>query len=157
MFKGCREQRPPAQRFRQELREETQTPQHLNLRRPRAMCREAAVWSTDSGEFCSLQTEEIPRKQPCPRPRLLGRDRGLLSMRAKSLHSCLVLCNPMDCNLPGSSVRGILQVRILEWVAIATQGSNQHLCVLHWQTGSLPSEPPEKAYYLLEFAQVHIH
>jgi len=32
--------------------------------------------------------------------------------------SCLTLCNPMDCSLPGSSVHGILQARILEWVAI---------------------------------------
>ena len=31
---------------------------------------------------------------------------------------CLFLCNPKDCSLPGSSVRGILQVRILEWVDI---------------------------------------
>ena len=30
---------------------------------------------------------------------------------------CLTLCNPMDCNLPDSSVHGILQARILEWVA----------------------------------------
>ena len=32
--------------------------------------------------------------------------------------SCLTLCNPMDCSPPGSSVHGILQARILEWVAI---------------------------------------
>ena len=32
--------------------------------------------------------------------------------------SCLTLCDPMDCSLPGSSVHGILQARILEWVAI---------------------------------------
>ena len=31
----------------------------------------------------------------------------------------LTLSNPMDCSLPGSSVHGILQVRILEWVAIS--------------------------------------
>ena len=31
---------------------------------------------------------------------------------------CLTLCDPMDCNPPGSSVHGILQARILEWVAI---------------------------------------
>ena len=31
---------------------------------------------------------------------------------------CLTLCNPMDYNLPGSSVHGILQARILEWVVI---------------------------------------
>ena len=33
--------------------------------------------------------------------------------------SCPTLCNPMDCKLPGSSVHGILQARILEWVAIS--------------------------------------
>ena len=31
---------------------------------------------------------------------------------------CLTLCNPMDCSPPGSSVHGILQARILEWVAM---------------------------------------
>ena len=35
-----------------------------------------------------------------------------------SLQSCLILCDPMNCNLPGSSVHGILQARILEWVAM---------------------------------------
>ena len=29
------------------------------------------------------------------------------------------LCNPMDCSLPGSTIRGIFQARILEWVAIS--------------------------------------
>ena len=43
----------------------------------------------------------------------------------ESLHSCLTLCNPMDCSPPGSSVLGILQARILEWVAMAfTRGSS---------------------------------
>ena len=37
---------------------------------------------------------------------------------AKSLQSYLTLCDPMDGSLPGSSVCGILQARILEWVAI---------------------------------------
>ena len=32
-----------------------------------------------------------------------------LCMHAKSLQSCLTLCDPMDCSLPGSSVHGILQ------------------------------------------------
>ena len=34
--------------------------------------------------------------------------------------SCLTLCDPMDCTLPGSSVCGILQTRMLEWVAISS-------------------------------------
>ena len=38
---------------------------------------------------------------------------------AKSLQSCLTLCNPIDGSPPGSSVPGILQARILEWVAIS--------------------------------------
>jgi len=36
--------------------------------------------------------------------------------------SCLTLSDPMDCSLPGSSVHGILQARVLEWVAIAFSG-----------------------------------
>ena len=32
---------------------------------------------------------------------------------------CLTLSDPMDCSLPGSSVRGIFQARVLEWGAIA--------------------------------------
>ena len=40
--------------------------------------------------------------------------------------SCLTLCNPMDCSLLGSSVHGIFQARILEWVAIPfSRGSSQ--------------------------------
>ena len=38
---------------------------------------------------------------------------------AKSLKSCLTLCDPIDGSPPGSSVPGILQARILEWVAIS--------------------------------------
>ena len=39
---------------------------------------------------------------------------------AKSLQSCLTLCNPIDGSPPGSSVHGIFQARVLEWGAIAT-------------------------------------
>ena len=54
---------------------------------------------------------------------------------------CLTLCNSTDCILSGSSVQGISQARILEWVAIfllqgifLTQESNPHLLhLLHWQ------------------------
>ena len=66
------------------------------------------------------------------------------------VHMCaqwdLTLRNPMDCSPPGSSVHGVFQARILEWVAISllqrifpTQGSNPHLLhLLHWQADSLP-------------------
>ena len=38
---------------------------------------------------------------------------------AKSLQLCLTLCDPIDGSPPGSSVSGILQARVLEWVAIS--------------------------------------
>ena len=45
---------------------------------------------------------------------------------AKSLQSYLTLCDPMDCSPPGSSVRGILQTRILKWVAVPfSRGSSR--------------------------------
>ena len=44
---------------------------------------------------------------------------SLAAAAAKSLQSCLTLCNPKDGSPLGSSVPGILQARILEWVAIS--------------------------------------
>ena len=54
---------------------------------------------------------------------------------------CPTLCDPLDCNPPGSSVHGIFQARILEWVAIfllqglfLIKGLNPCLiCLLHWR------------------------
>ena len=44
---------------------------------------------------------------------------------AKSLQSCMTLCHPMGHSLPGSSVYGILQARILQWVAMpSSRGSS---------------------------------
>ena len=58
----------------------------------------------------------------------------------------LTLCNPMD--LPGSSVHGILQARILEWVAFPSSGDLPNPGIEPsspaLQADSLPSEPPEK-------------
>ena len=39
-----------------------------------------------------------------------------MCLYAESFQSCLTLCDPVDCSPPGSSVHGILQARILEWV-----------------------------------------
>ena len=76
----------------------------------------------------------------------------LLCTHVKLLQSCSALCDSMDHNLPGASVHGILQARILNWVAISssqgipgilTQGSNMHLlCLLYWLVGSLPLVSP---------------
>ena len=66
------------------------------------------------------------------------------------VHECSVMshssCDPLNCSPPDSSVHGIFQARIREWVAVSssrgiflTQGSNPHLlCLLHRQADSLP-------------------
>ena len=82
---------------------------------------------------------------------MLLEDRGVC-MHAKSLQSCLTLWDPVDWSPPGSSVHGILQARILEWVAMtSSRGSfwpRDQTCIsfvylLHWQEGSLA--PPGKS------------
>ena len=72
-----------------------------------------------------------PTRLPCPwgSP---GKNTGvgchflLQCMKVKSerevTQSCPTLSDPMDCSLPGSSVRGIFQARVLEWDAIAFSG-----------------------------------
>ena len=60
--------------------------------------------------------------------------------------SCPTLCNPMDWNPPDSSVHGILQARILDWVAVSfSRWSSQPrdwTCVSTLQADSLRAEPP---------------
>ena len=79
-------------------------------------------------------------------------------VHAKSLQSSLTLCDPVDCSPPGSSVHGILQARVPEWVAMSSsrgiflaQGSNLSLlCLLHSQADSLPRRPPGKPHQKAE-------
>ena len=90
----------------------------------------------------------------------------LMCVHVWSLQWCITLCNPMECGLPGSSVHGILQARILEWVAMPllqgifpTQGLNPGLlCLLHWQAGSLPlvlPGKPGKNSYRVKISNTH--
>ena len=79
-------------------------------------------------------------------------------MYVKSLQT---LCDPMDCSPPVSSVHGILQTRILEWVAMpSSRRSSQPrdrtrlLCLLHWQVGFLALAPPGKFQWSVQFSSV---
>ena len=80
---------------------------------------------------------------------------GHLCVCPKSFQSCLTLCYPKDCNPPCFSVHGILQARILEWIAtpllqgiFLTQESNQCLvCLLRLQVDSLPLAQPGKPHW----------
>ena len=52
--------------------------------------------------------------------------RAYAAAAAKSLQSCPTLCDPIDCSPAGSSLHGILQASVLEWVAISfSRGSSQ--------------------------------
>ena len=61
---------------------------------------------------------------------------------------CLTLCDPTDCSPPGSSVHGVLQARILEWVAMSSSGDLSNPGIKPrsptLQADSLPTEPPGK-------------
>ena len=77
--------------------------------------------------------EEVNFNHHCQKHNLL-----LLPLR---LSHVLLFCNPMDCSLPGSSVHGVSQARILEWVAISFSRDLPDPgipCLLHWQVDSLP-------------------
>jgi len=67
----------------------------------------------------------LPSKWPPPRDKNIWQ-KHFAGYTVTVAQSCLTLCNPMDCSPPGSSVHGILQARILEWVAIPfSRGSSQ--------------------------------
>ena len=52
---------------------------------------------------------------------------GLCAVLCLVARSCPTLCDPMDCSLPGSSVHGILQARMLEWVAMPSSSESSQL------------------------------
>ena len=62
--------------------------------------------------------------------------------------SCPTLCDRMACSLPGSSIHGIFQARILEWLPFPSPGDLPHLGIEAGsptlQADALPSEPPGK-------------
>ena len=106
------------------------------------MTREATVMrslgATRKSSPCLLQLEEAHAKQQRPsavknkyinvkeQVALIINGMRVRKFRKLILSVCPTLCNPMDCSPPGSSVLGILQARILEWVAISfSRGSSR--------------------------------
>ena len=89
------------------------------------------MWSTAAASLQSCPTVRPHRPKPTRLPRPWdspGKNTGvgchflLQCMKVKSesevAQSCLTLSDPMDCSLPGSSVHGIFQARVLEWGVI---------------------------------------
>ena len=96
------------------------------------------------------QSTRLPRPWDSP-----GKNTGvgchflLQCMKVKSesevTQSCPTLCDPMDCSLPGSSVHGIFQARVLEWGAIAF--SNNGILLLSHFSHVWPSATPWTAAF----------
>ena len=84
--------------------------------------------------------------QPCPRSSLSEHQKTWCVKYVLAAESCPTLCYPIDCNPPGSSVHRILQVKILDCVAISfSRGSSlprDQIWVSCIAADSLPSEPP---------------
>ena len=74
---------------------------------------------------------------------------------------CLTLCDPVDCSPPGSSVHGILQARILEWVAISFSRNLPNSGIEPLSPalagGFFTTEPPEKPISVRTYIHTYIH
>ena len=77
--------------------------------------------------------------------------RNHLEVKGKVTQLCSTLCDPMNYSLPGSSVHGVFQIRILEWVAISFSKESfpprDRTMSPELQADSLPSEPPGNPLY----------
>ena len=70
-------------------------------------------------ELGGTHTESFTQDSPGPRLMDLPHHHPLHDKMSEVAQSCLTLYHPMDCSLPGSSIHGIFQARVLEWVAIS--------------------------------------
>ena len=104
-----------------------------------------------------FQTSQVYFLNTCTLPGFFSFSYFLMSLtihnailcHANSLQLSSSVCDPMDYSPPDSSVHGILQARILQWITtpkLAFLTSN-----LHWQVGSLPLASPGKPYILKTF------
>ena len=98
-----------------------------------------------------MQESSVHTWTPCSS--LVSAEFRLWPVKLKALvgQSCPTLWDLMDCSPPGSSVHGILQARVLEWVAIpSSRGSSwprDRIWVSWIAVDSLPSEPLRKPQY----------
>ena len=102
-----------------------------------------------------------PTRLPCPWDSP-GKNTGvgchflLQGMEVKSesevAQSCLTLCDPMDCILPGPSIHGIFQTRVLEWGAIAFSSSST------WENHISSLDPIYKMkYFIISLIKSSVH
>ena len=86
----------------------------INLSKLQEIMKDRGVWHTAVQGLQSVRVGLATKQQ-----HQLSYDVWCVCVYAKSFQSCLILCDPIDFSLPGSSVHGILQARILGWVSIS--------------------------------------
>ena len=113
-------------------------------------CHLSYIWITNFGNIWQFFLRKRISHSPTPQSWKVKLS-SISQHCAQSLQSCPTLCSPMDCSLSGSSVHGIFQARILEWVAMpSSRGSSQPRdwtsvsCVSCVTRGFLTTELPEK-------------
>ena len=96
-------------------------PQHVRSSQIRDRTRVSCIVQVDSLHWATREVrsgENLEKKK-----KIIGSfteaSQALLEPAAKSLQLCPTLCDPMDCSVPGFSIHGIFQARVLEWGAIA--------------------------------------
>ena len=92
-------------------------------------------WTEESGGLQSMGWQRVRHywgNLVCttPKPAINLFNNAAAAAAAKSLQSCPTLCDPIDGSPPGSCVPGILQARILEWVAISFSNACMHAKLL---------------------------
>ena len=70
------------------------------------------LWTEVCDTVQETGIKTIPMEKKCKKAKWLSEE-------SEVVQSCPTLCDPMDCRLPGFSLLGIFQARILEWVAIS--------------------------------------
>ena len=81
-----------------------------------------------------------------------------ITLYRKVGQSCLTLCDPMDCSLPGFSVHGIFQARVLEWVAISfARGSSRETQMYRTVFWTLWEREKERVGWFGRMALKHLY
>ena len=86
------------------------------------LIQEGSVWDLRSEEYSSFLMGRAAKSHSGElghRERWKAGDNSKRKKEREVAQSCPTLCNLMDCSLPGSSIHGIFQARVLEWVAIS--------------------------------------
>ena len=101
--------------------------------------------------WCLISWSRANNSEMISIPRVLSSSRGSKS-ESEVTQSCPILCDPMDCSLWGSSIHGIFQARVLDWVAVSfsrgshwpkdwTQVSSIASCLSHQGSSSYKGSP----------------